>query len=168
VGKYTKLLCSKIYEDICPPAISADGSSQTEPVILQSTNCKVSDVYSHIDDLRSGQELNRVAIQSLSHSVDHLTETISQFRKEIDNNQQYNKPNCSHVPLIEIPEASESEVNEAFNDPSEAGESTKVLGNESLFTLEFSKSISDDNGDELGCQPGRLMTPAKRGNCLNH
>ena len=130
VGKYTKLLCWKIYEDICPQAMSADGSSQTKPIILQSTNCKVSDVYSHIDDLRSGQELNRVAIQSLSHSVDHLTETISQFRKEIDNNQQYNKPDCSKVPLIEIPEASESEVNEAFNDPSEAGESTKVLGNE--------------------------------------
>ena len=157
VGKYTKLLCSKIYEDICPPAISADGSSQTEPVILQSSNCKVSDVYSHIDDC------NRVAIQSLSHSVDHLTETISQFRKEIDNNQQYNKPNCSQVPLIEIPEASESEVNEAFNDPSEAGESTKVLGNESLFTLESSKSISDDNGDGYGMSTGAINDPSEAG-----
>ena len=49
VGKYAKLLCSKIYENICPQAISSDGSSQTEPVILQSTNCKANDVYSHID-----------------------------------------------------------------------------------------------------------------------
>ena len=103
VGKYTKLLCSEIYEDICPQARSAVGSSQTEPAILQSSISKVNDVYSHIHDLRSGQDLNRVAIQSLSHSVDHLTEIISQFRKEIDNKQQYNKPDCSQDPLVEIP-----------------------------------------------------------------
>jgi hypothetical protein len=60
--------------------------------------------------------------------MDHLAEIISQFRKEIDNNQQCNKPDCSQVPLIEIPQAPESEVNEAFNDPSEAGESTQVQG----------------------------------------
>ena len=77
--------------------------------------------------------------------------------------QQYNKPDCSQVPLIEILQAPESEVNEAFNDPSEAGVSTQVLGNESLFTLESSKSVSDDNGDESGMLTGPINDPSEAG-----
>lgn len=162
LGKYTKLLCSKIYEDICLQTTSTDGSSQTEPAILQSTIGKDNDVYSHIDDLRSGQELNRFAIQSLSHSVEHLTEIISQFRKEIDKvniNQPYKvdkNPVCSQDTVIEIPQAPECEVIEAFNDPSEGGESIQALGNESLITLESSKTTSDVNGDGSGLLTGPI------------
>ncbi len=118
--KIIENICSKIIENICPQITSTDGISQTEKVVLQST--KADD----IDDLRSGQELNRVAIQSLSHSVEHLTEIISQFRKEIDNNQQY-----------KVDKKSRSEINEAFTDPNEAEEfAIQALSNESLITLE--------------------------------
>ena len=104
----------------------------------------------------------------LHHRKNHASTTLHHLHHRKNKGRTASILLLSQVPLIEIPEASESEVNEAFNDPSEAGESIKVLGNESLFTLESSKSISDDNGDDLGCQPVRLMTPAKRGNCLNH
>ncbi len=138
-AEYKKLFCSKIIENVCPQATSTDGSSQTEKVVLQST--KADD----IDDLRSGQELNRVAIQSLSHSVEHLAEIISQFRKEMDSNQQY---------LVD--KKSRSEINEAFTDPNEAEEfAIQALSNESLI-----KTKSDVNGDGSGLLTGPINEPS--------
>ena len=70
-------------------ALKLDRISQTERATSLSTNCQDNDVDSDIGDLRSGQELNSLAIQSLSHNVKHLTEVISQVRKELKNNEQY-------------------------------------------------------------------------------
>jgi hypothetical protein len=38
-----------------------------------------------------------------------------------------------------------------------------ALGNESLFTLESSKSVSDDNGDKSGVLTGPINDPSEAG-----
>ena len=145
MGTYTKLLCTKILER-CLLSTSTDGSSQTDLATLQSSIYKHKDVRSQIIDLQAGQEVNSIAIQSLSH-VDRLADIISQSGKEMVKNQQ-NKddknPVSSQGLPIKIPE-----------------ESTQSLANESLITLGTSLTKNDVNSDGSGLLTISIKYPSE-------
>ena len=129
---------------------STDGSSQTDPATLQSNICKHGDVHFLIIDLQAGQEVNTVAIQSLSRSVDRLADIISQSGKETVKKQQ-NKgdenPVCKQDLPIEILE-----------------ETTQSLPNVSLITPGTSSTKNDVNGDGSGLLTVPINYPVKPNN----
>ena len=98
MNKIMQLLCSKVCEnndsiDETGGAITANetvisSSSQTESIALQCGTCK--DVISDMQEIKFDQDINRVAIQSLSESVQQINQVISQLQKNLTNNQNKN------------------------------------------------------------------------------
>ena len=92
MNKIMQLLCSKVCENIDPidemgeatttaNETVALSSSKTESTALQCVNCK--DVISDIQEIKLDQESNRVAIQSLSDSVQHNNQVIAQLHENL-------------------------------------------------------------------------------------
>ncbi len=96
VNKITQLFYLKIGENLNPGCESTDisivnkttTSSQTERVISKSDSCEA--VINDTEELKSGQDSNRKAIQSVSDSILHLTEAVSNLQENLARNRNNN------------------------------------------------------------------------------
>ena len=88
VSKITQLLCTKIgvKEHVDTNILSeTNASSQPESVISSWGSCEVI-----IEDLKSRQNINRIAIQYISESVSCLTEIVTKIEENLAANQNNN------------------------------------------------------------------------------
>ena len=96
MNKITQLFYLKIGENLNPGCESTDisivnkttTSSQTERAISKCDSCEA--VINDIEELKSGQDSNREAIQSVSDSILHLTEAVSNLQENLARNRNNN------------------------------------------------------------------------------
>ena len=88
VSKIIQLLCTKIgvKEHVDTNILrETNASSQPESVISSWGSCEAI-----IEDLKFGQDINRIAIQSISESVSCLTEIVTKIQENLAANQNNN------------------------------------------------------------------------------
>ena len=103
VNKITQLFYLTFGENLNPGSDSADTnvvnkattSSQTERVIPKCDSCEA--VINDIEDLKSGQDNNSEAIQSVSDSVLYLTEVVSNLQENLTNNWNNNGKSAGNL-----------------------------------------------------------------------
>ena len=103
VNKITQLFYLKIGENLNPGCESTDisivnkttTSSQTERAISKCDSCEA--VINDIEELKSGQDSNREAIQSVSDSILHLTEAVSNLQENLARNRNNNGKSAGNL-----------------------------------------------------------------------
>ena len=103
VNKITQLFYLKFGENLNSGNESADmsivnkttTSSQTEQVIPKCDSCEA--VITDIEDLKSGQDSSREAIQSVSDSVLYLTEVVSNLQENLARNWNNNGKSAANL-----------------------------------------------------------------------
>ena len=86
-GKITRLLCTKICEDL-------NAVSKTNNIIIWNCSCQT-DICHDIEGLKSGQKVTSEAIQSLSKAVSHIAETFPHFQEDMHVKINLNRGNQS-------------------------------------------------------------------------
>lgn len=154
-GRITYLLCTKLCKELnstnpIPSIKYSNNSSQTDLIVSQSCSCKCIDVYTSIQQLESGQDVNCEAIRAISDSITHITEAMTQIREDIDKNWERNRvENLSSS----IQEVIHNQISNEINDASE------ININENRNTNEINEANSKETNEANTIEINEVNNP---------
>ena len=122
MGKVYQHLCKKILNSLhssVKNVVSSDMSCQTNVDTPRQSSCPCADVVFDIEELKSGQEINREIIQTLSQTVEQIVEFMGQCKgeKSVENGGKLVK-NRNGKPATDmhiLTHAQTKEINETTN-----------------------------------------------------